>query len=191
MKQLIIFVLLATTSCSSKNTNDKSAINFENWIKSHDYNFDEFIVMKFNSCSDCHNQMVKFIQNGYMELMGEKAIVLIIRDNSELNPIKDHIGNSNLLVYNLQTEQQSILDYKPRIYKFVDGELEYDVIDAELLKLKIEKLIYTVTTNIRVNIYIDKVFGVPIPGNERFIARTDSSNYSYYIVNFELYNENQ
>jgi len=192
MKSITVFIFIVLLGCSSRKSEESYKTNFIKWIDSNRYSFDEYLVLEFNACHYCHGQVVKFIQNDYLEKVANKAFVLIINSKSELYPIQDHLNNPNLLVYNLQKEQQGILDNGPRLYSQSDeGVFEYKLLNAETLTQKIEQMVYNITTYTRISVETEKIMGIPIPGNENFIAYSDSSHLIYYVENFEIYNEVQ
>lgn len=190
MRNTILLLLFLFTSVCSEVSPNLPESHFNFLVKKNNLPFSEYLVLQFDTCHLCRALVIKLIKDGYLSLNKDKAIVLIINDRSELQPVQRHLSKPNLLTYAKKKSNKPIIDNLPRIYtRSHKGIFEYEALSIEAFNERVgdmsKQLIGKMMEQGIIDYYgsISKlILGIPIPGNENFISQYKEGKVNYDIL---------
>lgn len=192
MRLIVYFVLLyvfvaSIHACNENDRQDRERDNFAEWIDHHKLPYEHFFVFELTGCNYCANQIIRLIQLGYLAHPDATPIVLVIRERSQLFPIKAQLDNDKLLIYNILTQQEPIAKNLPRMYFKQDDTFAYHDYTMPELEEWLDKANMLLNNRDFWHGSVKfSISGIAIPGNENFIILSPDGNSHQDIMLFDV-----
>jgi hypothetical protein len=185
-KAYFALYMMMLFSCSQESKTDSFTENFQVWIGKKAYGFEEYLVMEYESCGSCYSKMTKLIQDGYLDIESDRAIILIVNSKKSLLPIKSDLSKRNLIVYPMDQLRYPIIDRLPRLYQVLSDGLTYNVLNVDQFDKTIrdmdDEIFLTHVQGGHNGFDIEDFKSILVPGHVRISYPMDSGTITSYAI---------